>query len=167
MAEKSCTCNHDASQSSSHTLRTLARSASSVVAGRITNATAKALGRYCSDHSCTQSEALRTALTLLSASSDDPQATLAAVATALGLPEGADADDVQSSIEDLVKALSAVPDDPSAQGADTPPAPQFTSLSGLSAHERVALSDRYGVKTDREYQALKRNIVPRTPAKAK
>src|SRR5450631_1388804 len=85
---KTCDCHGDASQHASRTIRTMARRANTVVSGRVTNATAKALLGYCSTHNCTQSEALRKALVVLSANGDDPEKQLDTVAAALGLHSG-------------------------------------------------------------------------------
>lgn len=137
MAE-TCDCHGDASKHPSHTIRTFARSASSVVSGRVTNSTAKALLRYCQDHSCTQSEALRAALAMLSSASgpnEDPAAAIAALLKTLGLPDTATSEEVMAAVKNLLGSATHAPAgaDPSAQAADAPPV-------ALSVVERAQLS---------------------------
>lgn len=117
----------------------MAHSASKVVAGRVTKGTARALYEYCSTHNCTQSSALRKALTLLSSSADDPEATLTALRELLGIDATATEEEVKAAIAELFQqAGEAV--DPGADGLQDsadPPSP----ISALSAEQR-ATADR-------------------------
>jgi hypothetical protein len=151
MANKTCDCNDDASLGSVGGLAALARDASRVVSGRVTNATARALGSYCSTHRCTQSEALRKALVILSASNDNPEAVIAAVAAALDLPADTPAEDVLAAVQEVVSAITAplaadassevadaVPPAPGAAAPPAPPAKNPVPPGSLSKHELAA-----------------------------
>jgi len=148
--KKKCDCNDDA-RLSTGALGGYARDLGRVVAGRVTNSAARSLADYCSRHRCTQSEALRKALTVLAAATDDPQSTLAAVATALGLPPETGSAVVAAAWADLLDQLeqadaagpASAPLDPSAPGADPTPAPPG-AVASLSQNELNACR-RYGL----------------------
>jgi len=121
----------------------LSTPASSVASARIDAATSVTLRAFCERYRCSQSDALRRALTLLSGSTDeDPDAAIAAVAVALGLDAETPAEDVLSAVQDLVSSVTAASDGASSEAADPPAPPPGTApafaVSSLSAAQLAA-----------------------------
>jgi hypothetical protein len=113
-----------------------------VVGARLDHGQARALVRYCVANTCSQSEAIRRALIhlgarktrLVTASKDDPEALLDAVAKAIGLdPAAVTPEELLARVRELVDSLPAPP----AAGGENaaPPAPAGPAITAAAARE--------------------------------
>jgi len=130
-----CKCDDEVRPGSAHA--SALGAASKVLSGRLTVGLARDLSTYCSTNSCSQSTALRIALAKLAASSDDPDAQLAAVREALALEPDAGRAEINTAL-DAVFAIVGDPSaeeiDPNAAAADAPPVPPLAASKPTTIH---------------------------------
>jgi hypothetical protein len=157
-----CDCETECDTNLPSTLGVFGRAASKVISGRVTIAMAKDFAQYAAAHGLSQSSAIRVALAKVAAASDDPEAALTSIKSALGLPDTADATTTRNALNDLLTLVNGEPGaEATTEQADPPSPPAGFSKPRPVARKPVAAAVQL---TSEQRAALKRRKMPETPA---